>query len=44
MLKTGLFRRDEGEAKIFADITGKEFSIAKKVSRNRNNQEVYADA
>lgn len=29
-LKSGLFRRDEGEAKIFADITGKEFSIAKK--------------
>ncbi|MEO5978895.1 MAG: PVC-type heme-binding CxxCH protein [Chryseolinea sp.] len=29
-LKAGLFRRDEGEAKIFADITGKEFSIAKK--------------
>ncbi|MEP6737574.1 MAG: c-type cytochrome, partial [Chryseolinea sp.] len=28
-LKAGLFRRDEGEAKIFADITGKEFSIAK---------------
>jgi len=29
-LKSGLYRRDEGEVKIFADLTGKEFAIAKK--------------
>jgi len=29
-LKSGLYRRDEGEVKIFADLTGKEFSIARK--------------
>ncbi|HEX8060507.1 MAG TPA: HEAT repeat domain-containing protein, partial [Cyclobacteriaceae bacterium] len=27
-VKSGLFRRDEGQSKVFADITGKEFSIA----------------
>ncbi|MDQ3534007.1 MAG: c-type cytochrome, partial [Bacteroidota bacterium] len=26
---TGLYRRDEGEVKIFADISGKEFSVPK---------------
>ena len=26
--KSGLFRRDEGQSKVFADITGKEFTIA----------------
>jgi putative heme-binding domain-containing protein len=29
-LKSGLYRRDEGEVKVFADLTGKEFSVAKK--------------
>jgi putative heme-binding domain-containing protein len=29
-IKSGLHRRDEGEVKIFADLTGKEFSVAKK--------------
>ncbi len=29
-LKSGLFRRDEGGARVFADVTGKEFSIQKK--------------
>jgi putative heme-binding domain-containing protein len=29
-LKSGLHRRDEGEVKVFADLTGKEFSVAKK--------------
>ena len=29
-LKTGLFRRDEGETKVFADITGKEFTVVTK--------------
>lgn len=29
-VRSGLFRRDEGEAKIFADVTGKEFSLQKK--------------
>ncbi|MEJ7644621.1 MAG: PVC-type heme-binding CxxCH protein [Chryseolinea sp.] len=28
-LKSGLFRREEGEVKVFADITGKEFKIRK---------------
>jgi putative heme-binding domain-containing protein len=28
-LKSGLFRRDEGEVKVFADITGTEFKISK---------------
>lgn len=28
-IKSGLFRRDEGALKVFADITGKEFSISK---------------
>lgn len=28
-LKTGLYRRDEGAAKVYADITGKEFSVQK---------------
>jgi len=27
-VKSGLFRRDEGQSKVFADITGKEFTIA----------------
>ncbi|MEJ0030470.1 MAG: c-type cytochrome [Bacteroidota bacterium] len=27
-VKSGLFRRDEGKSKVFADITGKEFTIA----------------
>jgi putative heme-binding domain-containing protein len=26
-VKTGLFRRDEGQSRVYADITGKEFSI-----------------
>jgi len=29
-LKSGLYRRDEGAARIYADVTGKEFSIQKK--------------
>lgn len=29
-IMTGLYRRDEGEVIIFADISGKEFSVAKK--------------
>lgn len=29
--KTGLLRREEGQVKVYADITGKEFSINKKV-------------
>jgi putative heme-binding domain-containing protein len=29
-VKSGLYRRDEGEVKIFADLTGKEFSVARK--------------
>jgi len=29
-VKSGLHRRDEGEVKVFADITGKEFSVSKK--------------
>jgi putative heme-binding domain-containing protein len=28
-MKSGLFRRDEGQSKVYADITGKEFTIAK---------------
>jgi putative heme-binding domain-containing protein len=28
-IKSGLYRRDEGATKVYADITGKEFSIAK---------------
>jgi len=28
-LKTGLYRRDEGAARVYADITGKEFSVQK---------------
>lgn len=27
--KSGLFRREEGQSKVYADITGKEFTIAK---------------
>jgi putative heme-binding domain-containing protein len=26
-IKTGLFRRDEGQSKVYADITGKEFAV-----------------
>lgn len=29
-VKSGLFRRDEGESKVFADLTGKEFTVANK--------------
>jgi putative heme-binding domain-containing protein len=29
-VKSGLFRRDEGQSKVFADITGKEFTISNK--------------
>lgn len=29
-VKSGLYRRDEGASKVFADITGKEFVVAKK--------------
>jgi putative heme-binding domain-containing protein len=29
-IKSGLHRRDEGEAKVFADLTGKEFSVSRK--------------
>jgi len=29
-IKSGLHRRDEGAVKVFADLTGKEFSIARK--------------
>lgn len=29
-VKSGLFRRDEGQAKVFADLTGKEFIVANK--------------
>ncbi len=29
-VKSGLLRRDEGQSKVFADITGKEFTIATK--------------
>jgi hypothetical protein len=28
-VKSGLFRRDEGQTKVFADITGKEFTVSK---------------
>lgn len=28
-IKSGLFRRDEGALKVFADITGKEFTVSK---------------
>lgn len=28
-LKSGLFRRDEGDARVYADITGKEFTVNK---------------
>jgi putative heme-binding domain-containing protein len=27
-VKSGLFRRDEGKSKVFADLTGKEFTVA----------------
>jgi putative heme-binding domain-containing protein len=27
-IKSGLFRRDEGKSKVFADLTGKEFTVA----------------
>jgi putative heme-binding domain-containing protein len=29
-IKSGLHRRDEGAIKVFADLTGKEFSVAQK--------------
>src|SRR6218665_1449008 len=29
-IKSGLYRRDEGEVKIFADLAGREFSVPKK--------------
>ncbi|HMJ71541.1 MAG TPA: PVC-type heme-binding CxxCH protein [Cyclobacteriaceae bacterium] len=29
-VKSGLFRRDEGASKVFADLTGKEFTVANK--------------
>ena len=29
-VRNGLYRRDEGEVKIYADLTGKEFSVARK--------------
>jgi putative heme-binding domain-containing protein len=29
-VKSGLFRRDEGASKVFADLTGKEFTVATK--------------
>jgi putative heme-binding domain-containing protein len=29
-VKSGLFRRDEGESKVFADLSGKEFIVANK--------------
>ncbi|HMG91192.1 MAG TPA: PVC-type heme-binding CxxCH protein [Chryseolinea sp.] len=29
-IRMGLFRRDEGEVRVFADITGKEFTLPKK--------------
>jgi putative heme-binding domain-containing protein len=29
-LRSGLFRRDEGESRVFSDVTGKEFSVQKK--------------
>ncbi len=34
-VSSGLYRRDEGAVVIFADLTGKEFSILKKILRSK---------
>lgn len=35
-VKSGLFRREEGQSKVFADITGKEFTVATKDIAEQN--------